>query len=250
MKLWAGRFQKETDTLVNDFNASITFDARLYRAGHHTAPSPTPPCWAGRASSSRTRPRPIIKGLEGILPDIEAGEVAFSLDNEDIHMNIETHTDPAHRRYRQAAAHGPQPATTRWPWTSACISKRRSPKIHRACCWTWMAVLIDQGGGATCTSVMPGLHPPAAGPAHHLRPLHDGLCQHAAAGTSPGWRTAWSAWTRCPLGGRRAGGHHLSHRPRSCTAALLGFASSPPRTAWTAVSDRDYRHRIPERPAR
>ena len=30
MKLWAGRFQKETDTLVNDFNSSITFDARLY----------------------------------------------------------------------------------------------------------------------------------------------------------------------------------------------------------------------------
>ena len=31
MKLWAGRFQKETDTLVNDFNSSITFDARMYR---------------------------------------------------------------------------------------------------------------------------------------------------------------------------------------------------------------------------
>ena len=31
MKLWAGRFQKETDTLVNDFNSSITFDARMYK---------------------------------------------------------------------------------------------------------------------------------------------------------------------------------------------------------------------------
>ena len=31
MKLWAGRFQKETDALVNDFNSSISFDARLYR---------------------------------------------------------------------------------------------------------------------------------------------------------------------------------------------------------------------------
>ena len=29
MKLWAGRFQKETDTLVNDFNSSIGFDARM-----------------------------------------------------------------------------------------------------------------------------------------------------------------------------------------------------------------------------
>ena len=31
MKLWAGRFQKETDTLVNDFNSSIGFDSRLYK---------------------------------------------------------------------------------------------------------------------------------------------------------------------------------------------------------------------------
>ena len=31
MKLWAGRFQKETDTLVNDFNSSIAFDARMYK---------------------------------------------------------------------------------------------------------------------------------------------------------------------------------------------------------------------------
>ena len=31
MKLWAGRFQKETDTLVNNFNSSINFDARLYK---------------------------------------------------------------------------------------------------------------------------------------------------------------------------------------------------------------------------
>ena len=31
MKLWAGRFQKETDALVNDFNSSSSFDARMYR---------------------------------------------------------------------------------------------------------------------------------------------------------------------------------------------------------------------------
>ena len=31
MKLWGGRFRKETDSLVNDFNASIHFDARLYQ---------------------------------------------------------------------------------------------------------------------------------------------------------------------------------------------------------------------------
>ena len=30
-KLWAGRFQKETDLVVNDFNSSILFDCRLYK---------------------------------------------------------------------------------------------------------------------------------------------------------------------------------------------------------------------------
>ena len=31
MKLWGGRFRKETDSLVNDFNSSIQFDCRMYR---------------------------------------------------------------------------------------------------------------------------------------------------------------------------------------------------------------------------
>ena len=54
MKLWAGRFQKETDTLVNDFNSSIQFDARLYKqdiAGSIALPR----CWVSRASSRSMR---------------------------------------------------------------------------------------------------------------------------------------------------------------------------------------------------
>ena len=52
MKLWAGRFQKETDTLVNDFNSSITFDARMYKediAGSiaHAAADPSDPVRQG-----------------------------------------------------------------------------------------------------------------------------------------------------------------------------------------------------------
>ena len=58
MKLWAGRFQKETDTLVNDFNASITFDSRLYKQditgsiAHATMPSLRPAKWISAVGSA------------------------------------------------------------------------------------------------------------------------------------------------------------------------------------------------------
>ena len=88
MKLWAGRFQKETDTLVNDFNSSIGFDARLYEQDIRGS-------MAHAAMLGKTgvieehEAEKIVEGLQAILADIEADRVEFSLDNEDIHMNIE-----------------------------------------------------------------------------------------------------------------------------------------------------------------
>ena len=89
MKLWAGRFQKETDTLVNDFNSSISFDARLYR--EDIQGSMAHAAMLGRQGIIEPdEAEKIIKALGEILADIEAGKVEFSVDNEDIHMNIET----------------------------------------------------------------------------------------------------------------------------------------------------------------
>ncbi len=89
MKLWAGRFQKETDTLVNDFNSSIDFDARLYKqdiAGSIAHAR----MLGGQGIIEEHEAEKIVEGLKAILADIEAGAVEFSADNEDIHMNIET----------------------------------------------------------------------------------------------------------------------------------------------------------------
>ena len=89
MKLWAGRFQKETDTLVNDFNSSISFDARLYR--EDIQGSMAHAAMLGRQGIIEPHEaEKIIQALGEILADIEAGKVEFSVDNEDIHMNIET----------------------------------------------------------------------------------------------------------------------------------------------------------------
>ena len=88
MKLWAGRFQKETDALVNDFNSSISFDARMYR--EDITGSIAHAAMLGRQGIIKEHEaEKIIDGLKAILADIEAGQVEFSLENEDIHMNVE-----------------------------------------------------------------------------------------------------------------------------------------------------------------
>ena len=88
MKLWAGRFQKETDTLVNDFNSSIGFDARLYK--QDIQGSIAHAAMLGRQGIiEEHEAEKIINGLKTILSEIEGDGVEFSLDNEDIHMNIE-----------------------------------------------------------------------------------------------------------------------------------------------------------------
>ena len=88
MKLWAGRFQKETDTLVNDFNSSIGFDARLYKQDI-TGSIAHAGMLGKQGIIEQSEADKIIEGLKAILADIEDDKVEFSLDNEDIHMNIE-----------------------------------------------------------------------------------------------------------------------------------------------------------------
>ena len=87
MKLWAGRFQKETDSLVNDFNSSVSFDARMYR--EDIAGSIAHAAMLGKQGIiEEHEAEKIIDGLKAILADIDAGGVEFSDDNEDIHMNM------------------------------------------------------------------------------------------------------------------------------------------------------------------
>ena len=88
MKLWSGRFGKETDALVNDFNTSIQFDQRLYREDI-TGSIAHAKMLAATGILSAEDGAAIVEGLTGILQDIEDGKVEFTADNEDIHMNVE-----------------------------------------------------------------------------------------------------------------------------------------------------------------
>ena len=85
-KMWAGRFQKETDAVVNDFNSSVMFDCRMYAEdiqgsiAHATM-------LGCQGIIPQEDVHKIIEGLTGILADIEAGKIHFSPElYEDIHM--------------------------------------------------------------------------------------------------------------------------------------------------------------------
>lgn len=87
-KLWGGRFSKNTNELVDAFNASIDFDKRLYHEdirGSMAHARMLAKCGIIPAEDGEK----IIAGLKDILADIEAGNFEFSVDLEDIHMNVE-----------------------------------------------------------------------------------------------------------------------------------------------------------------
>ena len=89
MKLWGGRFTKQTDKLVEDFHSSISFDRRLYK--QDIRGSIAHARMLGRTGIiTQDEAAQIIRGLEEILADIEAGKAEFAVEAEDIHMNIET----------------------------------------------------------------------------------------------------------------------------------------------------------------
>ena len=88
-QLWQGRSSKAVDSRVNDFNSSIRFDARMIEQDIHG--SMVHSAMLGKQGIiEEHEAEKIIDGLKAILADIEAGQVEFSLENEDIHMNIET----------------------------------------------------------------------------------------------------------------------------------------------------------------
>ena len=82
MKLWGGRFAKETDTLTDHFNSSISFDMRLYK--HDILGSIAHVTMLGKQGIiTQTESEQIIKGLNDLLVAIENGEIEFDEKMED-----------------------------------------------------------------------------------------------------------------------------------------------------------------------
>ena len=87
-QLWGGRFTKETDELVYRFNASITFDKRLWR--QDIRGSIAHASMLGRQGILNIEDvKAITQGLQGIYEDLEAGRIAIPDSFEDIHSFVE-----------------------------------------------------------------------------------------------------------------------------------------------------------------
>lgn len=88
MKLWGGRFEKNTDKSVDDFNSSIRFDSRMYK--QDILGSMAHAKMLGKCNIISEEDSLLIQNtLKEILKDIEEGRVQFEIDAEDIHMNVE-----------------------------------------------------------------------------------------------------------------------------------------------------------------
>ncbi len=87
-QLWGGRFTKQTDQLVFDFNASITFDKRLFHEDV-TGSIVHATMLAKQGILTEEERKSIIEGLDGILEDVDAGKLAIDETQEDIHSFVE-----------------------------------------------------------------------------------------------------------------------------------------------------------------
>ena len=233
MKLWGGRFDKETDSLVNDFNSSIRFDARMYR--EDIAGSIAHATMLGEQGIiSREETASIVDGLRAILADVEAGKVEFSEDNEDIHMNVETlltqRLGAAGKRLHTGRSRNDQVAVDFRMYVRAEIPKIIDMLLKLE------SVLVKQAE-RNADAVMPGYtHLQRAQPVtfgHYMMAYANMFKRDITR-----FEDCLERMDECPLGaGALAGSTHPLNRNR--TAELLGF-SKPTDNSLDSVSDRDF----------
>ncbi len=233
MKLWGGRFSKETDSLANDFQSSIHFDQRLYREDIQGSLAHSE-MLAAQGVISRADKDAIRKGLTEILADIEAGKVEFSPANEDIHMNIEAlltqRIGEAGKRLHTARSRNDQVALD----FRLYVRKEIGTVIGQLL--DLEKVLCAQAGRHQ-GSVMPGYtHLQRAQPVSFAQHLLAYAVQFSRDVTR--LEDCRKRLNECPLGsGALAGTTYPIDRFQ--TAAALGF-DRPCGNSMDGVSDRDY----------
>ncbi len=233
MKLWSGRFQKETDALVNDFNSSISFDQRMYKEDIEGSLAHAQ-MLGDTGVISKEDAAAIRAGLKELLADIEAGKVSFTADAEDIHMNIETlltqRIGDAGKRLHTARSRNDQVAVDLRLYLRREIGEIKTQVLDL------IRVLVKQASAHQQT-VMPGYtHLQRAQPitfAQHLLAYGSMLSRDVTR-----LEDCRERMNLCPLGsGALAGTTYPIDRFQ--TAQLLGF-DGPMSNSLDGVSDRDY----------
>ena len=231
--LWGGHFDTDPAPLMAQINASIGFDKRLY--AQDIAGSAAHARMLAAAGILTVEERDaILAGLERIVGEIEAGELVFRIELEDIHLNVEQRLteligEPG-RRLHTARSRNDQVATDFKLWVRDAMDRvdQRLLELQRV-----LLGLARRHAGA----VMPGFtHLQAAQPVtlgHYLLAYVEMLGRDRSR-----FADARRRLNECPLGAAALAGTSFPI-DRAMTAAELGF-DRPAANSIDAVSDRDF----------
>jgi len=232
-KLWSGRFNQPTDAFVEAFTASVEFDQRLYRYDIQGSIAHATMLAAQGILSAEERDA-IVAGLTRIRDRIEAGGFEWSIQREDVHMNIEAELTEAigyaGKKLHTGRSRNDQVATDVRLWLRDEIAHIRAEILRL------QKALLDAAEREADT-ILPGFtHLQTAQPitfGHHLMAWFEMLERD---------RDRFNDCARrlnvMPLGAAALAGTTYPI-DRHLTARLLGF-DRPAENSLDAVSDRDF----------
>ncbi len=233
MKLWGGRFTKETNQLVHNFNESLSFDQKFYRQDIQGSIAHVK-MLARQGILSREDEEAIINGLSGILDDIQEGRLAIGSGAEDIHSFVEEtltqRIGEAGKRLHTGRSRNDQVALDMKLYTRDQILELKE-LLHQLLkeLLTIMEEHID--------TFMPGFtHLQKAQPitlAHHVGAYFEMFSRDKSR-----LHDIWERMNYCPLGSGALAGTTYN-LDRAYTAELLGFYG-PTLNSMDSVADRDY----------
>ncbi|MCD8075327.1 MAG: argininosuccinate lyase [Lachnospiraceae bacterium] len=232
-QLWGGRFTKATDQMVYDFNASISFDRRLYRQDIEGSLAHVKMLAKQGILTEKERDE-IIGGLEGILADVERGALAVTPEYEDIHSFVEANLTErigdAGKKLHTGRSRNDQVALDMRMYVRDAVKETdRLVKELLKVLYRIMEENLD--------TFMPGFtHLQKAQPvtlAHHMGAYFEMFMRDRSR-----LADIYKRMNYCPLGAGALAGTTYP-LDRDYTAELLGF-DGPTRNSMDSVSDRDY----------
>ena len=232
-QLWGGRFTKETDQLVYNFNASISFDKRFY-AQYIKGSIAHVMMLAKQGILTDNEKEQIIAGLEGILSDVENGKLDISEKYEDIHSFVEATLidrigEPG-KKLHTGRSRNDQVALDMKLYTRDEVHLLDS--LVKELLHAILAIMEEN-----TDTYMPGFtHLQKAQPitlAHHMGAYFEMFKRDHER-----LRDIYKRMNTCPLGSGALAGTTYP-LDREYTASLLGF-DGPTLNSMDGVSDRDY----------
>ncbi len=232
-QLWGGRFTKKTDQMVYDFNASISFDKRLYRQDIKGSMAHVRMLAKQQILTDQERDQ-ILEGLTGILADVESGALQITSEYEDIHSFVEANL------IDRIGDVGKKLHTGRSRNDQVALDMRlyvRGEVQHTDYLLRELLKVLQRIMEENIDTFMPGFtHLQKAQPvtlAHHVGAYFEMFRRDRSR-----LKDIYERMNYCPLGAGALAGTTYP-LDREYTAQLLGFAG-PTRNSMDSVSDRDY----------